>query len=763
MDLRTIMNSDAAPNPPPRPSPTQPSAPDPIYQRPQHAFAATSPGLSPSAPNPPGYSGLPPQPLPHPSPDRSSSYGSIQSPYQHNSALPLSAGAQSQRGQSPPSTSTTFAPASRDQYYNQQQQQQHRLSFGPPIASPYAPQVISAGIQQQDQQSYFTLQRSHSFQESPHSAVSQQALHSQQFSPTRRSVSSTPLGPPSTPYARPSPQSSRPRSSGQDSHTIQFSNSEQGQEIPSRDQANNMISPSAKTSLPTQDSRQVGQTSRHHSAETERERTASVSPRTVFTSASRQGSIAGNPEHTSSPWSRQGDMRSQGSPNGSARAASHPVAAAPQTNSSPSPRTVTSNDATGGEYGSTLPRKAGVSPEPRKNSVPHPPKRKKMRYSEPPIFARKSARTKGRCPVIPNPRPPIPKNARSIQQEAWPSRKMSSPSVVSAVKSHPETGPSANSPAPRPPPPVALQDAPLVFWEPSITGFIPYEEITKLICDFLFQHVVLRKDAAASSAGIAAADHGPIVEVEAKLGRLIDMDRGDRLRLPVLTETVVNREDPRLRTSFESSMTLEQHRMMNNFLNEAVKASMPHSNPKRMPISYAHKKERDTFYEVSPNELPPVIRQNLHPRHKPRVRVTTDQRTGEIIAKIVKCRVADMDVYSPRTYVDWRISVNLEMEYDGDVRHLPVLDGMKGGRGGERNKDRMSYRHQAYQIDLTQVAKSEPPAKSDFYHELEIEVSAAEIRHRGQLALAGDPKNQYEELIKGFVDNVRVLARTVPP
>lgn len=42
-------------------------------------------------------------------------------------------------------------------------------------------------------------------------------------------------------------------------------------------------------------------------------------------------------------------------------------------------------------------------------------------------------------------------------------------------------------------------------------------------------------------------------------------------------------------------------------------------------------------------------------------------------------------------------------------------------------------------------------------------MSAAEIRHRGQLALAGDPKNQYEELIKGFVDNVRVLARTVPP
>jgi hypothetical protein len=146
---------------------------------------------------------------------------------------------------------------------------------------------------------------------------------------------------------------------------------------------------------------------------------------------------------------------------------------------------------------------------------------------------------------------------------------------------------------------------------------------------------------------------------------------------------------------------------MNNFLNEAVKASMPHSNPGRIPLSYAHKKERDTFYEIQPSDLPAVIRQNLHPRHKPKVRVTTDQRTGEVLAKIVKCRMADIDVHSPRTTVDWRLSVNLEMGYNGDVRHLPVVDGARGSRGGDRNKDRMSYRHLAYQIDLTQVAKAE--------------------------------------------------------
>jgi hypothetical protein len=55
------------------------------------------------------------------------------------------------------------------------------------------------------------------------------------------------------------------------------------------------------------------------------------------------------------------------------------------------------------------------------------------------------------------------------------------------------------------------------------------------------------------------------------------------------------------------------------------------------------------------------------------------------------------------------------------------------------------------------------PTKNDFEHELEVEVSAAEIRRQGNLAMSGDPSNQYEELVKGFVDNIRVLARAVPP
>lgn len=113
-----------------------------------------------------------------------------------------------------------------------------------------------------------------------------------------------------------------------------------------------------------------------------------------------------------------------------------------------------------------------------------------------------------------------------------------------------------NGPATQTPPANTPQLGPLGRWEPSITGFIPHEEITKLICDFLFEHVVMRNDVNAGPAGSAAGGQGAIIEVEAKFGHIMDMERGERLHLPILTESVVNRDDPRFRTSFDSNMSI---------------------------------------------------------------------------------------------------------------------------------------------------------------------------------------------------------------
>lgn len=197
-------------------------------------------------------------------------------------------------------------------------------------------------------------------------------------------------------------------------------------------------------------------------------------------------------------------------------------------------------------------------------------------------------------------------------------------------------------------------------------------------------------------------------------------------------------------------------------------------------MSYVHTYEVDTFYELSQNgilALPAAIRQRINPRNPktmPKMRITKDQKTGEEIDKIIKAHIDDLEVYSPRAPFDWRLSVNIEMRVTGDATEMINLDSAKR-KSSDRSKNRVTYRHQAYQVDLTQVSMPEvspyvntfilyadqSPQIANKTHELEIEIASEEVRRQGLLASQGKP-NQYPDLIKSFVDNVRLLTRHLP-
>ncbi|KAI9807916.1 MAG: hypothetical protein M1825_005222 [Sarcosagium campestre] len=408
---------------------------------------------------------------------------------------------------------------------------------------------------------------------------------------------------------------------------------------------------------------------------------------------------------------------------------------------------------------------------------PQQPPRKRARHDEPPIFARK--RSTSNSPVVANKRQPVLHGVTGSvhhRHEVKDSKQ--------AIRATADTDPAreANGVAPTPAnngvtlpqaQPVLATAGPLGPWEPSITNVIPHEELTNQIMDFLFYEVVDRQDVSAGGSG-KNPGQGTQLEIEAKLGQLIDKNTNERLRLPVRSECVLSKDDPSLRYFFKSSMTESQHRHLNQFLNKTLIASKqpppppPTENAKplksRISMDYVHTRERDRFYDVQHSQLPQIplsIRPHLNTRHKMKVRATTDQKTGQPLAQIVKIRLADLDVYSPRTVFDWRLSINLEMAYDGDVGDL--VEVLEGGKRSERNKDRMTYRHLAYQIDLTQVTmQSDSSTKPEKEHELEVEVSAAAIREQG-LRAKTKQITQYEELVRGFVDNVRTLARVIPP
>lgn len=267
------------------------------------------------------------------------------------------------------------------------------------------------------------------------------------------------------------------------------------------------------------------------------------------------------------------------------------------------------------------------------------------------------------------------------------------------------------------PPP--SKSGPLGNWEPSILNIIPQDEITKFVADFLFAEVMQNPEIGVLPLG-GSSQGGAVLEIEAKLGRLIDKGTNDRISIPVMTEAILNRNSPNIRTAFESSMTEYQHRALNAFLNKALLSTkQPKSvppiaqaqKPARVPMDYKHTKELDTFYELSQRgllSLPNSLNVSTRTSHgnKMKVRVTHDQKTGKELAKIVKIRLADIDIYSPHNQVDWRISVNVEMNFQGDLGDLIEPERKQGG-AGDRAKDRLTYHHQAYQIDLTQVSPFE--------------------------------------------------------
>jgi polynucleotide 5'-triphosphatase len=116
------------------------------------------------------------------------------------------------------------------------------------------------------------------------------------------------------------------------------------------------------------------------------------------------------------------------------------------------------------------------------------------------------------------------------------------------VKAEPTNGhhrPGAARPSPVPQ--VEFRgDGPLGPWEPSITGFRPFEEVSKLVADWLFVQVVTRADAG------ELASRGVQIEIEAKLGQLIHKDTNERFYLPVQSECIL--ADSR-QITFRSSMT----------------------------------------------------------------------------------------------------------------------------------------------------------------------------------------------------------------
>ncbi|KAF1913854.1 CYTH-like domain-containing protein [Ampelomyces quisqualis] len=283
-----------------------------------------------------------------------------------------------------------------------------------------------------------------------------------------------------------------------------------------------------------------------------------------------------------------------------------------------------------------------------------------------------------------------------------------------------------------------------------------YDEVSRKVCDFLWNlainNQVLRK-------AIAESEHTQL-EVEARWGHIIDRQSNARLRGYHDTETVIKSQNMDLK--FESTMTMEQHKRMNMYLNGQVRESKA-PGASRVPVDYHHTKEVDIFYELGQEQfasLPDTAKRLINAGGaRQRIRVTRDQKTNQVLRSMIKHRIGNLEISSPQTEWDYRIGINLEINYPGSIDNLePVVEAGKTLESMKRQKDRMSYSWQgAYQVDLTQVQQG-----STKNHELELELNSDVLLGNADKVTRKEA-NSFEALINGIMHNLRVLSREMTP
>lgn len=281
-----------------------------------------------------------------------------------------------------------------------------------------------------------------------------------------------------------------------------------------------------------------------------------------------------------------------------------------------------------------------------------------------------------------------------------------------------------------------------------------YDDVSRQVCEFLWAESIGNDEVRH-----AITDPHVKLEVEARWGQVIDKRSNQRLRGAWDSECVL--KNGAMDVKFESTMTLDQHKRMNLYLNEQIQRSKAPGST-RVAINYQHTREIDAFYELGQEEfktLNPVVQRMIHAHSmtggKSRIRVTTKKDTGEVKDVIIKHRLGNMEISSPRTEWDYRIGINLEIDYLGAVENLkPSVEPGKTPESMQRQKDRISYAWlDAYQVDLTQVAQG--LSKN---HELELELDAKTLLSHADKVRRKEP-NQFEGLINGLMNNLRVLSR----
>lgn len=257
----------------------------------------------------------------------------------------------------------------------------------------------------------------------------------------------------------------------------------------------------------------------------------------------------------------------------------------------------------------------------------------------------------------------------------------------------------------------------------SLTGVIPADDITTKICNWLYSHLFQLE---------GEREH---IELEFKMGQILDYNTRQRARLPFITEAVISPDYAREKLTFDATIESSQFSRVEGFI----------SGLAGRPGAATATKLPDTRHKDV-----------MHPQQDTgaNVRLTYDENDN-LVGRLVKKRIGDLLIHCPGDLTDWRISLSTETPYTGSLEQLsrPVA---------VRNKNRQSWRTTGLQIDLTGVISEGTKSAKSKEVELEMDKDML-LKFFGDFQSKSDPQamDKFQELMRYGMDSCRTISRFV--
>lgn len=281
---------------------------------------------------------------------------------------------------------------------------------------------------------------------------------------------------------------------------------------------------------------------------------------------------------------------------------------------------------------------------------------------------------------------------------------------------------------------------------PSISGTMPRNDFTKLVSEWIWANHEAVKNQYGDVPNVS-----DYIELELKLGQIIDKEKDRRINLPVNTECVISNDYYNQECMFQAGVLLPEYKTaidtLENFMAE--------SNEVGPATSAQQKNKRGKFVQEKIHVVDMIASTASRNSRPSSTRVTLDVKTKRRVSAIQKQRINDLFIFLPNTRFDLRLTMSIELPVD---MNEASYENFKTKINTQREKDRVSYIHQATatRIDLTKVKEENSKVAK---YEVEVEMDNSSLIR--SIRKVNDDPLLFPDLVQAFLDNARILTRKI--